>query len=690
MNFKKLLHYLSFSGLIVLMLSLDYFIYSSLIREPIIKNIELIWIAIGLINVMFFTLLIYVIYMQGRVLPKVERQDSLTTNHEFVANIIHELRTPLTGVLGFVGILKKTKLDEEQKEFVQTIEKSSNNLLRLVNDILDHSKASNGKIELDNHTFDLLKTMEESIESYITKTAEKYIELGLYIDPTLPSNLIGDSTKISQVILNLLSNAIKFTPEHGLVNISIVKLKEDNESIDIKFFVKDSGIGIRSDKLENIFEAFSQAESSTSREFGGTGLGLSISNSFVEVMGGKLELESIENTGTTFFFTLTLKKEEFVKEREYSDLNQKNVAYVIPRDDVTYELIDKNLEYYIRTTKANYRTYYQDEVLNLEEQELPDILFINHRYSGENGVLDKLLALKTKIILITCADTEKITTLYEKSVSNFVFKPINYSKTMQVLSLKEEKTKEKNPSKVNVSREILVVEDNIINQKLIHRLLLNLNMTVTIANNGLEALELYKKNSYSIVLMDIQMPVMSGIEATKEILAYEQSQGLKHTPIIALTANNSKTNIAEYLEVGMDGFLGKPIDLKKLQMFLDEYLLNLKEHTKTILLYKENQLTNKIYTSILEQLGYTVDACFEKDIFIEKFSTQVYSMVLFDTSSFESTDEKNTICSLARTSRMPLFAFSENTQYNSCATLLSPSIYGKELQYILEKVEEKN
>jgi len=395
-------------------------------------------------------------------------------------------------------------------------------------------------------------------------------------------------------------------------------------------------------------------------------------------MGGKLDIKSKEKQGTIFYFTLTLEKEKSIVERKYSNLSQKNIAYIVPENDKTYEIIDKNLEEYIRSTNANYKTYYQHEIFELTE--LPDILFINHRYSLEEGLLDRFLALKTKIILITCADIKKITVLYEKSVSNFIFKPLNYSKIIGSLVFEE---KEETAIDTLSSSEVLVAEDNSINQKLIHRLLLNMNLNVTIANNGLEAFEFYKKNRYNIILMDIQMPIMSGIEATKNIILYENEKALLHTPIIALTANNSRKNIKEYLDIGMDDFLTKPIDIKKLENVIKEYIQN---NNKTILLYKDNQLTTKIYTSILEQLGYAVDACFDKDVFIDKFTNKLYSMVLFDTETFDSFHETDFICNLAISSTTPSFAFST---YKRCSTLLSPTIYGKELQDTLEEIVKK-
>jgi len=679
MNFKKILYYFMFLGVSLFVLSLNYIIYINLSDKS-----TMLLSAIGLLNLILFGLLFYTMLTKKSIEP----QNKLSDAHTFLANITHELRTPLTGILGFLMLLKESKLDEEQEDFVETIEKSSNNLLSLVNDILDYSKASAGKIELERHSFNMVKTIEESVEGYITKVAEKYIELGLYIDPSLPKTFLGDSAKISQVILNLLSNAIKFTPEHGLVNISIEKVSENDNDVKLKFSVKDSGIGMREDKIEKIFEAFSQAEASTSREFGGTGLGLSISNSFVEVMGGKLEIDTQENSGTTFFFTLTLEKEpsSSVLVEEPCDLSQQNVAYVIPRDDKTYEVIDNNLEAYIRSTKASYRTYYTDEVFNLKE--LPDTLFINHRYSMEDGLFDKFFALNTNIVLITCANVSKMTTLYEKSVSNFIFKPITYTKTIKALALKEAPVSKAKKLTIDGTVEVLVVDDNLINQKLLERLLLNMKMNVTLADNGLEAFELYKKNNYSIVLMDIQMPVMSGIESTKKILEYEQSEGLRHTPIIAVTANSSRKNMGEYLEAGMDGFLGKPISLNKLKEMITEHTVKKDKVKKSVLLYKAEKLTAKIYTSILEKLDYTVDTCYEKDVFLDKFSNDVYSMVLYDTETFDSVNETTLICDIATTSVVPSFAFTDNSSYKVCSTLLSPELYGKELQITLEHLKK--
>jgi signal transduction histidine kinase len=222
----------------------------------------------------------------------------------FLANMSHEIRTPLNGIVGFTQLLKTTDITAEQEEFITVIEHSSDNLLTIVNDILDLSKIKADKIELENIPFDPIEKFESAIESYGARASEKDIELGVYIDPDLPATLMGDPTKISQIIVNLISNAIKFTPMSGNIDVSIEKLSETNEDVTLKFAVTDTGIGISDEQKAKIFDAFSQADVSTSRKFGGTGLGLAISEKLVTFMGGTLDIKSEEDKGSTFFFTL--------------------------------------------------------------------------------------------------------------------------------------------------------------------------------------------------------------------------------------------------------------------------------------------------------------------------------------------------------------------------------------------------
>jgi len=644
----------------------------------------------GIVTLGLFTIIFYLLSIQQR--EETPPQDNSNTN--FIANISHELRTPLTGILGFTTLLRETKLDEEQSGFLTTIEKSSNNLLHLVNDILDFSKVSVGKMEIDNHSFDIMEKMESTIDTYIAKVAEKYIELGLYIDPTIPQKIIGDSRKISQVLLNLLSNAIKFTPEQGLVNISITKIAENSKEIELKFAVKDSGVGIKEEKIEKIFEAFTQAENSTSREFGGTGLGLTISSKFVSLMGGKLEIESKENIGTTFFFKLKLQKDRISPARKTPQLSGKEIAYIVPKNEMRYRLIDDNLKAYISSTYANYQVYTHQEFFELKK--LPDILFVNHRYMLEEGILERVINLDVEIILMSCADSERISSLYSSNVHNFIFKPINYSKVMMALNEKiSSKEKKVSTNKLNQKLrkgKILVADDNLINQKLMRHILEKLDMDITIVNNGVEAFESYKRETYDLILMDIEMPIMTGVEATQKIRAHEKREGNPATSIIALTAHNSQSKITQYLASGMDDYLTKPINLDKLKKKLIEYISEetapeTTQQSKNVLIYKEDKISKKIYISMLESEGYKVDSCTTKDEFEYQLSSaNKYQFILYDTESFDKSSETENLCQRLKRVDSKSFAFTKNSSYNSCSTIFKPNLYGKELKETLERL----
>ena len=679
-----------------------------------------------LFSVLLFFIILYLIVHQNRIIKALFEQEELIWKEKiekenakkekkkpnnFLANMSHELRTPLNGILGFTDILKDTQLDKEQQEFVSIIQDSSNSLLHIVNDILDFSKVESGKMELESIPFNPIEKFELTIESYSAKVAQKGVELGLYIDPKLPTIIMGDPTKLSQVILNLLSNAIKFTDQQGLVNISVEKTSETSKEINVKFSVKDSGKGIAEDRIGTIFEAFSQASVSTNREFGGTGLGLTISSQFVELMGGKLEIESKINEGTTFFFTIGLKKPAHSKSKIiFLDFKQ-NIGYVIPKDKNPYQEIDKNLEIYVEHTGSKFKTYYQEDIFNLKESELPDILFINHRYTQEEELLNRFLALKTKIVLITCADGQKISSLSKSEIDNFIFKPINLSKILKVLKetkehitnkgvpiiesipketeykVKEVQKKEAHQQEIS-KMEILIAEDNLINQKLLINVLKNLNVNVTLANNGFEAFNLYKQNSYQMVLMDIQMPIMTGTQATKKIIEYEKEQKRVHTPIIALTANNLPSDITNYLEIGMDGYLSKPIQLIELQMTLDKYRVQEKKNIskKNVLLYKETEVAGKIYSAMLENFGYNVDTYHSEEDFREQLTNDKYQLILFDTKFSDSIDDIDSTITLIQKSNATLFAFTSNNKYKAYCNILNPKSYGDELKRSLEEV----
>jgi len=464
----------------------------------------------------------------------------------FLANMSHEIRTPLNGIVGFTELLKDTDLSSEQREFIDIIEKSSENLLEIINNILDLSKIESNKLEIEEIVFNPIREFESAVEVYSVRASEKHIDLGCYIDPNLERPIKGDPTKIKEVVINLLSNAVKFTNSGGSINVNIRRIASENSGkIKIKFEVQDSGIGVTSEQKSRIFEAFSQADTSITRKYGGTGLGLTISSRFVELMGGILDLESEVGHGTTFFFTLEFEEIETLNESNKGSFS--NINALILDSSVKTKAQSKYLREYLDFYGVSYTSFKDLEELNRLEQQINyDLLFVDYDFSDENDLLNFSKSPEAMILITKSYYMKKIETL-GLNIFKTLYEPLNSTKLKSVLenydasSFNEQKNKkarrklfDEKSSKFTASA--LVAEDNVINQKLIKRTLEDLGLTVTLANNGLEAFQKRKSGKFDIVFMDIQMPVLDGVEATQEILDYEEDFDVPHVPIIALTA----------------------------------------------------------------------------------------------------------------------------------------------------------
>ena len=598
-------------------------------------------------------------------------QEASEAKSMFLANMSHEIRTPLNGIVGFTELLKDTDLQEEQREFIDIIEKSSENLLEIINNILDLSKIESNKLEIEEIAFNPLEEFESAVEVYAVRASEKHIDLGCYIDPSLERPLKGDPTKIKEVVINLLSNAVKFTNSGGAIDVSVRRVTCDTpHRARVRFEVKDSGIGVTAEQKARIFEAFGQADTSITRKYGGTGLGLTISSRFVELMGGQLDLESEPGQGTAFFFILELEEIETLNESLQGSFSNINALVMFDenRQKSQTNFLKEYLDYFgVKST--NFKD--PKELQQLTAHSSYDIVFVDFDYSNED-VLRKLSASAEATVLITKSYYMKKIESLGLDIYKVLYEPLNATKLISILdsfdaeefSAKKAQKKRKKVSKdAKFAARALVAEDNVINQKLIRRTLEDLGLEVTLANNGLEAFEKRKNDAYDIIFMDIQMPVLDGMEATMEILDFEEDEQLPHVPIIALTANALKGDRERFLAVGMDEYTTKPLVrndiLSLLSQFVGDKVIDsrtiqkpvekpeassevseaaTKPETskrsdgfdKQILLAKKGSLENKLFGQILGDLGHTYNTVTGGEGIMEAIKNSRYNMVLFD------------------------------------------------------------
>jgi len=479
----------------------------------------------------------------------------------FLANMSHEIRTPLNAIIGFSDILCESNINLEDKENAKIISRSAKSLLNIINDVLDISKMENGKLELEEAEFSLFNLTEHIVELFSINAKEKNIKFFYNTDPNLPKLIVSDSIRVQQVLSNLLSNAIKFTPEFGKINFDIQVLSNENGKSKIKFSIKDSGIGITQIQQKIIFKPFLQADSGISRKFGGTGLGLAICWDIINLLGSKIELNSEINKGSEFSFVLDFK-------------NGISSDDDIKRSDIILALCDlNNDEDHIKNSVKNYleRIGTVIDITKVENQKV-DILFC----FNQKELFAKLKEFKSNNIdskVVYVGNSASLEEGASQYINYYIDLPIYGSKIYNIIADNSNIHKKLLDKSINIQKfngRILVAEDNPNNQKLIEILLAKLGLESKIVSNGEEAIEAYKKERFNLILMDINMPILDGVTATKNIRTIEK----EYYPItiIALTANSIAGDKERYLSEGMDDYLSKPIEFEKLVNILKKYL----------------------------------------------------------------------------------------------------------------------
>ncbi|MGZ4873678.1 MAG: response regulator, partial [Candidatus Angelobacter sp.] len=506
---------------------------------------------------------------------------------DFLANMSHEIRTPLNGVTGMLDLIDHGELSTDQKQLVTMAQDSANTLMVVINDVLDFSRIEARKLAFDVREFDLTETVTEATRTMALRAHQKGLDLAYHVDPAIPRLLMGDAYRIKQVLINLLGNAVKFT-EAGEVIVRVIAEGRTNDEVHLRFAVSDTGIGIPAEKQQLIFEAFSQADASTTRKYGGSGLGLAISSRIVQLMGGKIWVSSKAGEGATFYFTATLPaagRSEEPAQTVQPDLS--GVRVLVVEDNASNRTILEQVlnTWGIDVGVAGSTSEALGRLHEARRQEKPyQLVLADSRMPGRDGfdlvkeIKRSLPVTPAMVMMLTSHDYySSIRRSRELGVAAHLLKPVRLFELLAAIrqavppGVPEVPRLHEKVEQASDQLKILLAEDNLVNQSLAVRLLRKMGHQVAVAQTGKEALYSLRSEKFDLVLMDVQMPEMDGFEATREIRKSEHGRQ-QHIPVIAMTAHAMNRDHESCLNAGMDDYVAKPINREDLRQTIDRVM----------------------------------------------------------------------------------------------------------------------